>query len=216
MTTADTDASGIVYILTNESMPGYIKIGYTAGNSEVDVQTRMRGLDTTGVPRPFDCVYAAVVADAREVEKKLHTIFERDRVRSTREFFEGVPVHSAKAALELAAEHEVTPGVTPEIDEQGEQVPVKPPKRPRFAFSMVGLPPGTELTFLRDEGITCTVEDDRQVRHAEQVSTLSHLTHQLLGSSWIPTGPNYWLYEGETLTERRRRLELEGDGVEDE
>ena len=208
MTTANNDASGIVYILTNEAMPGYIKIGKTGGDSAEDVQDRMRGLDGTGVPRPFDCVYAAVVADRHVVEKKLHTIFERDRVRPTREFFEGVPVHSAKAALELAAEREVTPGVTPEIDDQGEQVPVKPPKRPPLKFSMVGLSPGTELTFFKDESITCTVRDDRLVDYQGELIALSPLSQKLLGYRNVG-GADYWLYQGETLSERRRRLENE-------
>ena len=208
--TSDASQWGIVYILTNEAMPGYTKIGRCSGDSPQHVEARMRGLDTTGVPRPFTCVYAAVVDDPSAVEKRMHTVFERDRVRRTREFFEGVPVHSAIAALELAAEREVTPGATPEIDEQGVEVAIKPPKRPRFTFSMVGIAPGTELTFLRDESVTCTVENDKQVNYAGKVTSLSRLTQELLGYYWYPPGPDYWLYEGETLSERRRRLETEG------
>ena len=209
MTTGNNDASGIVYILTNESMPGYIKIGTTGGDSEADVKRRMNQLDTTGVPLPFDCVYAAVVANADAVEKNLHTAFERDRRRSNREFFEGVPVHSAIAPLRIAAGRDVTPKAPPDTDQQGEQVTVRPSKRPALTFPMVKIPTGAELTFLRDESKRCTIEDDRHVRYQDRVLALSPLTQELLDFSWMPTGYRYWIYEGETLSDRRIRLESE-------
>ena len=208
-TTADNAESGIVYILTNEAMPGYVKIGETKGDSSKDVLDRMRELDSTGVPRPFECVYAATVHDRSKVEKRLHTIFEKDRVRRTREFFEGAPIHSVKAALELAAVDDVTPIRPPETDAQGVVAPAKPPKRPRFAFSMVHIPTGTELTFLKDETKKCTIEDDRRVKYEGKVTALSPLTQELLGYATTPAGTDYWLYDGETLNERRRRLENE-------
>ena len=40
----------IVYILTNEAMPGLIKIGLT----NATVEQRMLSLDTTSVPLPFE------------------------------------------------------------------------------------------------------------------------------------------------------------------
>ena len=206
---------GIVYILTNESMPGHIKIGWTGGDSPRDVQERMRELDKTGVPRPFDCVYAAVVADARAVESRLHTVFAERRIRPTREFFEGVEVRSAKAALLLAGGQDVTPGVTIDTNEQGEVVPVKPPKRPPFRFSMVDIPPETELTFLRDESITCRVLDDRHVEYKGERKSLSPLTQEILNAPRTPAGPDYWVYGDETLSELRRRLEDERLGNED-
>ena len=43
---------GIVYVLTNPSMPGMVKIGMTE-RSEMDA--RLKELYTTGVPLPFDC-----------------------------------------------------------------------------------------------------------------------------------------------------------------
>lgn len=49
----------IVYILQNDSMPGLVKIGRTSSNLE----DRIRQLDTTGVPLPFRCFYAAEVKD---------------------------------------------------------------------------------------------------------------------------------------------------------
>ena len=45
----------IVYILTNEAMPGLIKIGYT----DKSIEERMKELSRhTGVPLPFSCFYA--------------------------------------------------------------------------------------------------------------------------------------------------------------
>lgn len=215
MTTGNSDASGIVYILTNEAMPGCIKIGKTSGNSPAAVQKRMRSLDSTGVPRPFDCACAAVVADPKYVEESLHEVFGDRRIRPTREFFEGVEVHRVIRALQMKAELEVTPGETPELDKQGAQVPIKPPKRPALRFSMVGIPPGAELTFLRDENKTCTVLDDRFVDFEGERVALSPLSQRLLKYRNVG-GADYWLYEDETLSERRRRMELESEGAEDE
>lgn len=47
----------IVYILINESMPEYIKIGFTHG----DVKERMKQLDRTGIPLIFGIYYTAFV-----------------------------------------------------------------------------------------------------------------------------------------------------------
>ncbi len=213
MTTDNNDASGIVYILTNEAMPGCIKIGETGGNSPRAVQKRMRELDGTGVPRPFDCAYAAVVADRKQVEKSLHEVFGDRRIRPTREFFEGVEVHRVIRALQMVPGQNVTPGETPELDKEGQAVQVKPPKRPALTFPMVKIPKGAELTFLKDESKTCTVLDDRLVEYQGKPCALSPLSQQLLGYANVG-GADYWLYEGETLSERRRRMESEGAGEE--
>lgn len=51
-------SEGIVYILTNAAMPGYIKIGLTQQN---DVALRVKQLDNTSLPLPFECYYSARV-----------------------------------------------------------------------------------------------------------------------------------------------------------
>ena len=45
----------IVYVLTNPTMSGIVKIGMTNAD---DVQFRMNQLYSTGVPLPFECVIA--------------------------------------------------------------------------------------------------------------------------------------------------------------
>lgn len=54
------EEQGIVYILINPAIPNLIKIGMTTAE---DVKSRMAQLYTTGVPLPFECVYAARVSD---------------------------------------------------------------------------------------------------------------------------------------------------------
>ena len=76
-----------VYILTNEAMPGYIKIGLT----DKPVSERVLGLDNTSVAIPFQCYYAARVDDNQKIERALHTAFGDFRVRPNREFFKMDP-----------------------------------------------------------------------------------------------------------------------------
>ncbi len=73
----------------------------------------------------------------------------------------------------------------------------------------MNIPQGAKLTFLHDENITCTVEGDRQVNYQGKITALSPLAQELLGWSTMPSGFSYWVYEGETLNERRWRLESE-------
>ncbi|MDR2357922.1 MAG: GIY-YIG nuclease family protein, partial [Oscillospiraceae bacterium] len=74
----------IVYILTNPVMPGVVKIGKT---DKEEVRSRVKELFTTGVPVPFDCVYACVVENNETVEKALHRQFTAERINPRREFF---------------------------------------------------------------------------------------------------------------------------------
>jgi hypothetical protein len=83
----------IIYILTNQSMPEYIKIGFTHG----DVNERIKQLDRTGTPLPFEVYYAATVENAEKEEKWLHSIFADRRARDSREFFKMNPEYATLA-----------------------------------------------------------------------------------------------------------------------
>ncbi len=74
---------------------------------------------------------------------------------------------------------------------------------------MVNIPPGAELSFVNDQNIRVKVIDDRYVEFNGEVTSLSHATQKALGVEWPAQGPIYWMYEGETLDERRKRFEAE-------
>jgi len=65
----DKDIGGIVYVLSNPSMPGLVKIGKTSRGS---VLMRLSELYSTGVPVPFECEFAGRVEDEHKVEKAFH------------------------------------------------------------------------------------------------------------------------------------------------
>jgi len=120
----------IVYILTNEAMPGLIKIGRTS----IDLAGRIRALYQTNVPLPFELFYACEVQDDGFVEAQLHEAFGDHRVSKNREFFRLAP-ERAKAALSLAKLKEVKIGdeifETPEQKSEVEAAK----RRTRFQFS---------------------------------------------------------------------------------
>ena len=192
-----------VYVLTNEAMPGIIKIGLTTS----PIESRMLQLDTTGVPLPFECNYATRVDDQKRVEKALHEAFGDHRVRKTREFFRLDP-YKAKVILELVAQEEVTPKSDVIADASDEEALVEARKRrAKFTFSSAGVPVGATVVFSKGDGYTATVLDDSRIEFRGEVTSLSASAAVImkeLGYSWAATqGPAFWLYEGQTLKDRR-------------
>ena len=199
----------IVYELSNPAMPGYIKIGKTDNLKE-----RLRNLDRTSTPLPFQCEYAAEVNDADKVEKILHDIFVDKRVRSNREFFEVDPQQIIRA-LDLQEHKDVTPKEDIfETEEDKKAVIKKNEIRSRFNFEMVKIKPGTELYFSKDEEIKCIVVDKFQIEFEGTIQSLSQSAMILInrmGYNWKQIqGTGYWMYSNETLYERRMRMEVEG------
>src|SRR5690242_11672064 len=85
---------GFVYILINPSMPGLLKIGRT----QRPTRDRLRELQRTGVPTPFEVAYELFSERSDEIENALHQRFEAFRVNPKREFFR-VPLREVIASL---------------------------------------------------------------------------------------------------------------------
>ena len=204
----------IVYCLENPAMPDLVKIGRTQ-----DLEQRLKSLDTTSVPLPFVCFVAMEVDDAKETEQLLHDVFSDHRVRSNREFFEVSPERVA-AALRLTRGRDVTPRSDVVEDEETQLALNKArKKRERFNFGMVGIETGAELQFhYRDisnngEPFTADVVSTNRIRFEGQETSLSAAATSIMqehGITWPAQGPLYWRYEGESLDDRRRRMEEAG------
>lgn len=77
-----------VYIMTNESMPGIVKIGITRG----DVNDRARALSSsTSSPAPFQLFYAKKCICGPDIEKIMFRRMAWMRVSPNREFFNCSP-----------------------------------------------------------------------------------------------------------------------------
>lgn len=201
----------IVYILTNEAMPGYIKIGRT----ETSVEQRMRELDRTSVPLPFQCYYAAKVQDFVKVERTLHTAFGDHRVRSSREFFRLDP-YRAKVIIELLATEDVTPREDLfEDSESAAAVEIAARSRGRYNFAENGVPVGSILEYASDPSITCEVSDASNVLFNGQLTSLSKAAVMANaargGKATALTGPIWWLFRGETLGSIRDQREAQDE-----
>ena len=209
---------GIIYILTNDAMPGYIKIGMTSGT----IEKRMKELDTTGVPLPFRCHYAVSVEDCKTKEKLIHDAFADHRRRNNREFFELAPERAVSILKALGGKEITTDnsmvgegGVLKDEDIRNDSD--KKGKK-QYDFAAVGIKPGAMLEFARPlkDGtvLKCTVNDPT---HKKKVSfngvdySLSELTRKIMkehfGINWKQyKGPDFFKYRGEILSERKSRM----------
>ena len=197
--------SEIIYVLTNEAMPGYVKIGMT-NNSVLE---RLRQLDRTNIPLPFECYYACEVENARDEEKWLHSIFSDRRVRDEREFFKIDP-ERVVAAVRRIQKKDITPkdflNITKE--EQGELEVVKN-TRARFDFANYKIPVGSTIVFSRDHSVKAKVLENNRIEFEGKITSLSESARELLGYKVSVAGTLYWMYEDETLNERRQRMDSE-------
>lgn len=165
--------------------------------------------------------------DPAEVERDIHELIDMiddslhahetlasGRLRE-RELFKISPekaymVFRKVAKLRGDADSLETLEATPEQQEE-EQLSKR---RQRFTFEMLDIPVEAELSYIRDDTVTCTVADaDNHVRYNGELTTLSALAGKLLAlnSSTGVAGPRYFVYDGEALSDRRNRLEVENE-----
>ncbi len=194
----------IVYVLTNPAMPGLVKIGKT---TQEEVDLRMRQLYSTGVPVPFECVFACRVPDASVVERALHHAFGQTRINPTREFFR-IEAERVVSILKLLHVEEVTKELEKSIEadatqadlQAGEQL--RRSRRPRMDFVELGIPIGSVLVY-REGDHQATVCGSKTVIFEGQECSLTMATRKVRGlAEDYPLQPApYWTFNGSTLKE---------------
>lgn len=205
---SDSDSEkNIVYIAENSCFPGIVKIGITN-----DLEAEMEAL-SLAVPKPYKALYACKFSDGPKVEKLLHERFKEYRKRKT-DFFEINP-QEIVLILKFA---ELTVLEPNEVVNPKRTISTKGTggRSPNFSFSAVDIPSGTVINFLGDSTITAEVVSDRKVLFEGSEVSLSKaasIVEERNGrATRSPRGPDFWTYEGETLTERRRRLDAQKAG----
>ena len=79
-----------------------------------------------------------------------------------------------------------------------------------FNFAMVDIPIGAELTFINDENIKAKVVKQvgqKTIDLQGELTSPSAGAQKLLQYPYRVQGTIYWMYQGETLDERHRRME---------
>ena len=199
----------IVYVFINEAMPGLIKIGRTTDS----VEARLTNLSShTGVPLAFECYFAAEVKDGARIEKTLHQLFAEYRINPKREFFRLDP-EKVVLAISIGEFREVTPGVAQVEPEEKEALERVKARRPRIRLEAIGIKPGDVLHFSRDESVQAVVVGEGKLEYDGETLSPSAAAlkalHKLGYKTPAASGSEHWMFDGELLDERRRRLEAE-------
>ncbi|QIK53117.1 GIY-YIG nuclease family protein [Dysgonomonas sp. HDW5B] len=196
---------GIVYVLVNLAMPGLVKIGMTTRN---EIDSRLRELYSTGVPLPFECRYACLVevSDCGKVEKALHKAFYKNRINTSREFFDIDP-EQAIAILELLDKREITNEVVEELANDitlADKVAAenfKKKRRPPLNFREMGIPRGAKLQLIDDQNIEVEVCGDRKILFNGIETSLTAATKELHHIDHALQPTPYWTYKGKSLSD---------------
>ena len=211
---------GYVYILTNPSFrEDWVKIG----KSSRPVDVRSKELDNTAVPLPFEIFATLKTVKYDIVEKKIHKAIDRLtdlRIRQNREFFNIKP----ELALEIFKDEAMILD-DGEITLYENNLPIVPspekpevpkttktlPHRPRFKFSMVNIPIGSELIFV-PANLKVKVASDDQVEYEGRIYKLSPFVGTFMpaekrNTSGAYQGAKFFTYKGEILDNLRTRIE---------
>ena len=89
-----------VYIMSNPTMPSFLKIGYTRKNPD---ERAKQISNSTGVALPYKVEWAFHCYNGFELEQECHHKLERYRVSNNREFFQ-MSLEEAKKTVEELGE----------------------------------------------------------------------------------------------------------------
>ena len=200
--------AGIIYLLTNEAMPGLVKIGKTSRDSP---QVRMAELYSTGVPVPFDCVKAKRVDDEGAIEQALHTAFRPYQINSQREFFQ-IDSIQAEVLLDQFPGDDVTPQVNAEnnaIDSESQMAAEQlRARRPNLNFEEIHIPIGAKLSYVESDE-TAEVVDAKNVLFRENTMSLTEATRLARNIEYSIRPTPYWRYDGELLLDIYNRIYIQ-------
>ena len=201
---------GYVYILTNPAMPGIIKIGYTN-----DIGRRLRDLDTTGVPQPYEPFFSVKTSKYELLEKVIHRELDKltdTRLRTNREFFKMEPDMARDLLLNISrllddseVEDYGNVAVADTLNEDGSVRPVSG----KTTFAMLGIPVGSELEPVSRRYVkVVTLNDDNLVRIVDtgEQKTISRAAMDSSGSMAL-NGFSCYRYNGEKLSDIRKRID---------
>ncbi len=181
-------SKGIVYILTNPSLDGWVKIGMSTRN---DIEARLTELNRhENLPLSYRAYAIYEVEKPHEVEKHIHSLFDiideslharetlsSGRIRE-REFFRITPERAfavLQAVSHLRNDENCLKLITPNAEQiEEEQIAEQIARRPNFRFSMLQIPIGTELSFLYDESCICyTIDTNNKIEFEGEEYSLS-------------------------------------------
>ena len=220
------NGKGIVYILTNPCLDGWVKIGMSEKD---DIQDRLDELNTpSNIPLSFRAYAIYHVENPLAVEKNIHNLIDtidgslraieqKDNGRNRkREFFRISPEKAFdifKQVAELRGDSESLIMVEPNEKEQKIEEIIQQ-KRTRLSLKEIGIPDGATLSFVNDESITCVADINNNKLIYEKIPySLSALAIKLLNEKcgWnikSIAGGSYFKYNGETLNDIRNSKEV--------
>ncbi len=162
---------GLVYILTNPCLDGWVKIGMTERN---DIERRLQELNSPpNIPLSYRCYATYEVENPLEVERRIHSLIDRvddslhareqlnnGRVRE-REFFKISPETAYGIFKDIAAlmgDANKLKLYTPTLDQSQElELAENKTKRSNNSFELLNIGVGEEISFLYDDTIIAKV-----------------------------------------------------------
>ena len=201
----------LVYILTNECFKeDVIKIGLTSRT----IEERINELDWTSTPLPFEPYAVMQTKKYSGVENIMHTMFDANRIRQNREFFN---VHPEKALKNLISVAKVIDDATVYKYIDGQPIQVYPvdetikesaSKSKKFSFDMIGLTIGDKVVF-EPLNLEVPISGSNTVCYDGEDWTLSRFCGKYMpADKQIPSrayqGPKYFTYCGKSLVKIRQ------------
>lgn len=227
-------SKGLVYILTNPCLDGWVKIGMTERN---DINKRLQELNSpANIPLSYRCYAVYEVENPRDVEKKIHSIIDRvdnslharepldnGKIRE-REFFKISPETAYGIFRDIAGLRGDADNLklyVPTLTEAKEQaIAERKTKRSNNTFKLLKINIGEEITFLYDDTVNAKVVDDKnQVEYEDGVYSVTSLACKLLKErhGWSENlHVNGWMYftkNGISLTDLRDSIENLEDNI---
>ena len=227
---------GIVYILTNPCLDGWVKIGMTERDS---VEQRLQELNAPpNIPLSYRCYAVYEVENPLDVEKSIHSIIDRidnslhareqlenGRIRE-REFFK-ISAETAYGVFKdiamLRNDIEKLKLYTPtQLEMQEQELAESKSKRPNSSFKLLNIKIGETISFLYNDDIIAEVIDEKnKIKYNDEVYSVTALAIKLLIDKygWAENshvnGWKFFTKNGMVLYEIRDEIELELANSED-